>query len=42
MNESGRVYSLALHDAEGALRSSGALRRDAGEDRGNRFEGVLI
>jgi len=38
----GEISARALHDAEGALRSSGALRRDAGEDRGNRFEGVLI
>jgi hypothetical protein len=42
VNESGRVYSLALHDAEGALGSGDALRRDAREDRGNRFEGALI
>ena len=37
----GAISARALHDAEGALRSGGALRRDAVEDRGDRFEGVV-
>jgi len=38
----GAISARALHDAEGALRSGGAFRRDAAEDRRDRFEGVVI
>jgi len=31
----GAISARALHDAEGALRSGGALGRDAAEDRGD-------
>ena len=31
----GAISARALHDAEGALRSGGALRRDAVEGRGD-------
>jgi hypothetical protein len=37
----GAISARALHDARGALRSGGALRGDAGEDRGDRSEGVV-
>ncbi len=41
VGETVRFLPELLHDAEGALRSGGALRRSDGEDRGDRFEGVV-
>jgi hypothetical protein len=37
----GAISPRALHDAEGALRSGGALRGGDGADRGDRSEGVV-
>jgi len=37
----GAISARALHDAKGALGSGGAFRGDAGEDRGDRSEGVV-
>lgn len=37
----GALPPRALHDAEGAFRGGGAFGGGEGEDRGDRFEGVV-
>jgi hypothetical protein len=41
VGETVRFLPELLHDAKGALGSGGALRGNDGEDRGDRFEGVV-
>ena len=41
VGETVRFLPELLYDAEGALRGGGALGGGDGEDRGDRFEGVV-